>query len=94
MQAIAAQGVQLTKYFGTYHPSQTNYISSIAGEQCGWSSDSTVWPLFQQRTIVDLPEAAGVRWKAYMEDYPGTPWNSQWATPAYLQAQSARSPSG
>lgn len=87
MQSIAAQGVQLTNYFGTYHPSQTNYISSIAGEQCGWSSDDTVWPLLKQKTIVDLLEAAGVSWKAYMEDYPGTPWNSQWATPAYLQAQ-------
>lgn len=86
MKRVASLGADMTNYFGTYHPSQTNYIASIAGEQCGWSSDESAWPLFQQNTIVDLLEASGVEWKVYMEDFPNCPWNPRWATPEYYMA--------
>jgi hypothetical protein len=35
---LARQGVQLDNYFGVMHPSQTNYIASIAGELCNVTS--------------------------------------------------------
>jgi hypothetical protein len=36
MRRLARQGIQLGNYFGVMHPSQTNYIASIAGRvvQC------------------------------------------------------------
>ena len=83
MLSLAKQGVNMANYFGTYHPSQTNYIASIAGEQCGWSSDDQVWPPFTQQTLPDLMAAKGVAWKAYMEDFPGCPWDSSWANREY-----------
>ncbi|HTR85267.1 MAG TPA: alkaline phosphatase family protein [Reyranella sp.] len=77
MRRLARRGVQLGNYFGVMHPSQTNYIASIAGELCNVTSDNRP-PLLPQRTIVDvLEEAPGrLRWKGYMESYVAgtTPW--------------------
>ncbi|MBU2713045.1 hypothetical protein KCG35_18415, partial [Zooshikella sp. WH53] len=39
MQSLARQGIELTQYYGVMHPSQTNYIASIAGELCNMSDD-------------------------------------------------------
>ena len=70
MRRLARQGVQLGNYFGVMHPSQTNYIASIAGELCNVTSDDRP-PLLAQRTIVDLIEETPgrLRWKGYMESY-------------------------
>jgi hypothetical protein len=77
MRRLARQGIQLGNYFGVMHPSQTNYIASIAGELCNVTSDEPP-PLLAQRTIVDLIEEAPgrLRWKAYMESYVANaaPW--------------------
>ncbi len=77
MRRLARQGIQLGNFFGVMHPSQTNYIASIAGELCNVTSDNRP-PLLAQRTIVDvLEEAPGrLRWKGYMESYvpEATPW--------------------
>jgi hypothetical protein len=77
MRRLARQGIQLGNCFGVMHPSQTNYIASIAGELCNVTSDNRT-PLHDQRTIVDLVEEAPGRlgWKAYMESYVpnATPW--------------------
>lgn len=76
---LAAQGIDMASYFGVMHPSQTNYISSIAGELCNVSSDDQPAPLLPQRTIVDLVEESpfGLRWRAYMDSYipQNTPWS-------------------
>ncbi|WP_431688755.1 alkaline phosphatase family protein [Hahella sp. NBU794] len=77
MRNLAAQGIELTNSFGVMHPSQTNYITSIAGELCNVSDDDQPQPL-PQKTIVDLIEASplNLRWKAYMDSYvpDDTPW--------------------
>jgi hypothetical protein len=76
-RGLAAQGINMLNYFGVMHPSQTNYIASIAGELCNVTDDERP-PLLPQRTIVDLIEESpyGLRWKAYMESYipQNTPW--------------------
>jgi hypothetical protein len=92
MRRLARQGIQLGNYFGVMHPSQTNYIASIAGELCNVTSDDLI-PLLAQRTIVDLmDEAPGrLRWKGYMESYVpnGTPWTPDFipqdAKPYYVK---------
>jgi hypothetical protein len=74
---LAAQGIDLTNAFGVMHPSQTNYIASIAGELCNVTDDEQPSAL-PQRTIVDLIEEAPghLGWKAYMDSYipQNTPW--------------------
>ena len=76
MRALAGRGVLVANSNGVMHPSQTNYIASIAGELCNVTSDDRPPPL-PQRTIVDLIEDAGLSWRAYMQAYrPGaTPWS-------------------
>ena len=77
MRRLARQGIQLGSYFGVMHPSQTNYIASIAGALCNVTNDERPG-LISERTIVDLLEEAPgrLRWKAYMESYvpEATPW--------------------
>ncbi len=82
MRKLAKQGIELTNYCGVMHPSQTNYIASIAGELCNVTYDSSVYNKKnggprKQSTIVDLIEAAGLTWKAYMQNYPGQPWTPE-----------------
>ena len=82
MRRLADQGIELGGYFGVMHPSQTNYIASIAGALCNVSSDDLP-PMLAERTIVDLLEEAPgrLRWKAYMESYvpQATPWTPSFA---------------
>ena len=77
MRRLARQGIQLGNSFGVMHPSQTNYIASIAGALCNVTSDGRPAAL-AERTIVDLIEEAPgrLRWKGYMESYvrEATPW--------------------
>lgn len=77
LRKLARQGIQLANYFGVMHPSQTNYIASIAGALCNITSDGMP-PLLDERTIVDLIEEGpgNLRWKAYMDSYVAgaTPW--------------------
>ena len=77
MRGLASQGVDMAYYFGVMHPSQTNYISSIAGELCNVTSDHQPPPL-PQRTIVDLIEESPDRltWGAYIDSY--IPQNQAW----------------
>lgn len=67
MKGLAAQGVRLSKYFGVAHPSQPNYIASTAGLPL--VNDDNKHDI-DSPNIVDLLEAKGVSWKAYMEDLP------------------------
>jgi hypothetical protein len=77
LRRLARQGIELRSSFGVMHPSQTNYIASIAGELCNVTSDDPIAPLLAQRTIVDLLEDAGLGWKAYMQGYcaEAQPWS-------------------
>src|SRR5205085_10454752 len=82
MRSLAAAGIELANYFGVMHPSNTNYVASIAGEICNISQDpiyytflpSPVPPTagpepFPQRTVADAMVEKGFDWRAYMESY-------------------------
>ncbi|CAM2008703.1 alkaline phosphatase family protein [Acanthopleuribacter pedis] len=68
---LAKRGLMLRNYFGCFHPSQTNYIASTAGEVCNVTDDDPPPALLKQRTLVDLVEAssAGLNWKGYMDGF-------------------------
>jgi len=65
----AKLGVQFTDYYAVTHPSQPNYWCQTAGDYWGMHSDDN--HDLAVTNIVDLLEAGGVTWKAYMQDYPG-----------------------
>lgn len=83
LKKLASAGADMTNYFGAFHPSQTNYLASFAGEICGVTNDTPPAAPLMQETLVDLLEAKDVSWKAYMEAYPGDPWNKAWENPTY-----------
>lgn len=94
---LRSKGVYLSNNHGCCHPSQPNYIATIAGSTLGFPHTKTKpgtqepaggWnfagdnvpqqvseegkdPL-EIRSIVDLLEDAGLTWRAYIEDLPGS----------------------
>ncbi|KAL7320768.1 hypothetical protein PS15m_000627 [Mucor circinelloides] len=62
-------GILLTNYLATTHPSQPNYIAMISGSTKGTKEDDE--SNIDRKNIVDLLEAKGISWKTYQEDYPG-----------------------
>jgi hypothetical protein len=67
MQGLEARGARLSDYHGVTHPSQPNYVASIAG--LPMVTDDGDHDL-TGTTLVDLLAAKGVSWKAYLEDLP------------------------
>jgi hypothetical protein len=80
MRRLARQGIDLANHHGAMHPSQTNYIASVAGQLCGVTYDNDPrapgsGAVLDARCIVDLMQPTGgpakIEWKAYMENYVG-----------------------
>lgn len=67
MLALEAKGLRLADYHGVTHPSQPNYIASIAGLPLVTDDNHHDLP---GRTLVDLLEEKGISWKGYMENLP------------------------
>jgi phosphatidylinositol-3-phosphatase len=60
-----------TNYFGVTHVSLPNYLAVTSGSNWNSNSDDVAQaPLLDHENLVDQLEAAGVSWKAYMEDLP------------------------
>jgi len=59
-----------TRSYAIRHPSLPNYLALTSGSTHGIASDCTGCHV-ASRNIVDQLEAAGISWKAYMEDLPG-----------------------
>ena len=66
---VAMNGALFTNLIAEVHPSQGNYIAMIAGAKLGVNNDNIV--NLKQSHVGDLLEKAGLRWKAYAENYPG-----------------------
>ncbi len=81
MRELAEKGIDLANYFGVMHPSNTNYVASIAGETCNITADPSYLTLMPGApsviapapltplTIVDRIRQKGLDWRAYMESY-------------------------
>ena len=79
MKSLLTKGVFLANAIGVTHPSQPNYILSVAGDTFGFNGDDSFWvapyitstePNSQPpvTSIVDLLEAQGLTWKSYAEN--------------------------
>jgi phosphatidylinositol-3-phosphatase len=69
LNRLAATGTLLTSYFAITHPSLPNYIAMVSGGTQGITSDCGGCNV-DAPNLADQAEAAGISWKAYMEDLP------------------------
>jgi len=67
LASIAPQGVIATNFWGTYHPSDQNYIAMVAGDT--FKLGPVYFPDFDlpQNHIGDLLEAKGLSWRGYVQ---------------------------
>jgi hypothetical protein len=56
-------------YYGVTHPSEPNYISSIAGDFFGLHADDPT-KVFDQPNLVDQLESKGLTWATYQQQMP------------------------
>jgi hypothetical protein len=70
INALARRYGLATQSFAVGHPSLPNYLALTSGSTQGVSSDCTACQV-RASNIVDQLEAAGISWKAYLEDGPG-----------------------
>jgi phosphatidylinositol-3-phosphatase len=77
--SLAAKYGQTTSWTGVSHPSLPNYLALISGSTQGQTEDATGVSFPGVETLGSQLAAAGISWKAYLEDLP---------TPAYEGAKS------
>ncbi|ETS79230.1 hypothetical protein PFICI_09083 [Pestalotiopsis fici W106-1] len=64
-------GISQTKYYAHTHPSQPNYLASVAGDYFGLNHDDVVRLPSNVSTVVDLLEEKDISWGGYFEGNPG-----------------------
>ncbi len=69
VKRLAEEGALLANYHCITHPSQPNYIALTSGSTWGVTTDTTA--TLNVAHIGDLFDAAGLPWRAYVENYPG-----------------------
>jgi phosphatidylinositol-3-phosphatase len=69
INSLAARYGLATQSYAVTHPSLPNYLALTSGSTHGIDSDCTSCTV-SAPNIVDQLEAAGLSWKAYMEDLP------------------------
>jgi acid phosphatase len=72
MQLLAAQGLTLTNYYGTTHPSEPNYCAIYGGDHFGMDNDNFHQIPANVSNIWDLLAAKGISFAAYQENIPYT----------------------
>lgn len=73
-QAVAKNGITLTNFNAITHPSEPNYVASVAGTNFGITNDDYYNVPVGESNIFDLLEAKGLTWKSYNEDIPASGW--------------------
>lgn len=72
MQWLASQGILLTNFWATTHPSEPNYIAVVGGDNFGMDNDDFNQIASNISTVVDLLDYKGISWGEYQEDMPYT----------------------
>ncbi|KAK8129871.1 hypothetical protein PG999_002251 [Apiospora kogelbergensis] len=68
---LKRRGILQTRYYANTHPSQPNYLASVAGDYFGLNHDERVRVPDNVSTIVDLLDTRGISWGGYFEHMPG-----------------------
>jgi phosphatidylinositol-3-phosphatase len=83
LASLIARYALAERSFAIAHPSLPNYLALVSGSTGGVESDCTACTV-HTRNLVDELEAAGISWKAYLEDVP-TPCFSGASAGAYAK---------
>ncbi|KAG9775032.1 acid phosphatase phoa, partial [Aureobasidium melanogenum] len=67
---LAEQGITLSNYWATTHPSEPNYCAAAGGDNFGMDSDDFHSIPEDVKTVVDLLETKGITWAEYQEHIP------------------------
>ncbi|KAI1075358.1 phosphoesterase-domain-containing protein [Whalleya microplaca] len=67
---LAKKGITLSNYHALTHPSQPNYIGSIAGDYFGMQHDDFTQVDKNVSTVIDLLDDKKISWAEYQEDMP------------------------
>ncbi|KAH9906420.1 phosphoesterase-domain-containing protein [Xylariomycetidae sp. FL2044] len=67
---LAEKGITLSGYHAVTHPSQPNYIASIAGDHFGMQHDDFTQIVKNVSTVIDLLQEKNISWSEYQEDMP------------------------
>lgn len=70
MQWLATQGIVLTNYYATTHPSEPNYAAVVGGDNFGMDNDDFNTIPANISTVVDLLDTKGISWAEYEESLP------------------------
>ena len=71
INSLAAVGALATQYYAVSHPSLPNYLALTGGSTFGVTTDCTPGPSCTGgRSVVEEMAAAGIGWRAYMQDMP------------------------
>lgn len=81
VEELTKQGILLTQYYGHTHPSQPNYLASVAGDYFGLNHDDTVRIPENVSTLVDLFDTKDIDWRGYFEGIPGPGYMAAGSTP-------------
>ncbi|HWP45998.1 MAG TPA: alkaline phosphatase family protein [Candidatus Limnocylindrales bacterium] len=68
-RSLAQRGANFTNFHGLFHPSYSNYLAMVSGKEIRTHFDWQV-DLTDHKTIADLLQSHGLRWKNYAEGYP------------------------
>ncbi|KAJ6111481.1 Phosphate-repressible acid phosphatase [Penicillium sp. IBT 18751x] len=69
-EKLAKEGILLTNYFATTHPSEPNYAASACGDDFGMDNDDFHQIPSNVSTIADLFDTKGVSWGEYQQNMP------------------------
>jgi phosphatidylinositol-3-phosphatase len=70
LNTLAAEGAVAANYHAVTHPSLPNYLALTGGSTFGFAGSDCMTCSVSARNLVDELEAAGISWKAYMQDLP------------------------
>ncbi|KAI9732622.1 MAG: hypothetical protein M1834_003958 [Cirrosporium novae-zelandiae] len=70
---FASQGITLSNFFATTHPSEPNYCAAAGGDNFGMDNDDFNTVPANISTVADLLDTKGISWGEYQEHmpYPG-----------------------
>ncbi|WOO85657.1 putative acid phosphatase [Vanrija pseudolonga] len=85
-QKLASEGILLTNYNGVTHPSEPNYIASIAGDFFGMPDDDNYYFPYNVSTAVDLLESKNISWASYQENSPTDGFAGDYPQKNYLNS--------
>lgn len=69
---LAKQGISLTNYWSLTHPSEPNYLASVAGDYFALDDDRFISMPSNVSNIVDLLDTKNISWAEYQEHIPYT----------------------